>query len=162
MSNKPENKSQVNNYFIDNYLNQLRKRLENVKNPNFKDNLFVLLYLLNVFKYILLLSVKFDYETRILLYDISLFLGGVEKYNKIIILLINVLGLSLSKMFYLTQSKELMEWTQLFEMIRGNVPSLKLGFEQKERQVVDKFRNIALNVYKILNLSLLIYGQYNS
>jgi hypothetical protein len=88
MSNKPENKSQVNNYFIDNYLNQLRKRLENVKNPNFKDYLLVLLYLFNVFKYILLLSVKFDYETRILLYDTSLFLGGVEKYNKIIILLI--------------------------------------------------------------------------
>jgi hypothetical protein len=51
-----------------------------------------------------------------------------------------------------------MEWTQLFEMIRGNVPSLKLGFEPKEKPVVDKFRNIALNVYKILNLTLLIYG----
>ncbi len=158
MSNKPENKSPVNNYFIDNYLNQLRKRLENVKNHNFNEYLFVLLYLFNVFKYILLLSVKFDYETRILLYDASLFLGGVEKYNKIIILLINIVGLSLSKMFYFTHSKELMEWTQLFEMIRGNVPSLKLGFEPKEKPVVDKFRNIALNVYKMLNLSLLIYG----
>jgi hypothetical protein len=89
-------------------------------------------------------------------------LGGVEKYNKIIILLINVMGLSLSKMFDFTQSKELMEWTQLFEMIRGNAPSLKLGFEPKEKPVVDKFRNIALNVYKILNLTLLIYGQCNS
>jgi hypothetical protein len=158
MSNKPQNKSQVNNYFIDDYLNQLRKRLENVKNPNFKDYLFVFLYLFNVFKYILLLSVKFDYETRILLYDMSLFLGGVEKYNKIIILLINVMGLSLSQLFYLTQSKELMDWTKLFEMIRGNVPSLKLGFEPKERQVVEKFRDIALNVYKILNISILIYG----
>jgi hypothetical protein len=158
MSNKPQNKSQVNNYLIDDYLNQLRKRLENVKNPNFKDYLFVFLYLFNVFKYILLLSVKFDYETRILLYDMSLFLGGVEKYNKIIILLINVMGLSLSQLFYLTQSKELMDWTKLFEMIRGNVPSLKLGFEPKERQVVEKFRNIAFNVYKILNISILIYG----
>jgi hypothetical protein len=158
MSNKPQNKSQVNNYFIDDYLNQLRKRLENVENPNFKDYLFVFLYLLNVFKYILLLSVEFDYETRILLYDMSLFLGGVEKYNKIIILLINVMGLSLSQLFYLTQSKELMDWTKLFEMIRGNVPSLKLGFEPKERQVVEKFRNIAFNVYKILNISILIYG----
>jgi hypothetical protein len=162
MSNKPENKSPVNNYFVDNYLNQLRARLEAIRNPNFKDYLFVLIYLLNVFKYILLLSVKFDYETRILLYDMSLFFGGVEKYNKIIILLINVLGLRLSIMFDFTQSKESMEWTQLFEMIRGNIPSLKLGFEPKERQVVDKFRNIALNVYKILNLSLLIYGQCNS
>ncbi len=158
MSNEPQNKSQVNNYFIDNYLNQLRERLENVKKNNFKDYLFILLYLFNVFKYILLLSVKFDYETRILLYDMSLFFGGVEKYNKIIILLINIVGLSLSKMFYFTHSKELMEWTQLFEMIRGNVPSLKLGFEPKEKPVVDKFRNIALNVYKMLNLSLLIYG----
>ncbi len=162
MSNKPENKSPVNNYFVDNYLNQLRARLEAIRNPNFKDYLFVLIYLLNVFKCILLLSVKFDYETRILLYDMSLFLGGVEKYNKIIILLINVFGLRLSIMFDFTQSKESMEWTQLFEMIRGNIPSLKLGFEPKERQVVDKFRNIALNVYKILNLSLLIYGQCNS
>jgi hypothetical protein len=158
MSNEPQNESQVNNYFVDNYLNQLRKRLENVKNHNLKGYLFVLLYLFNVFKYILLLSVKFDYETRILLCDISLFLGGVEKYNKIIILLINVMGLSISKMFSFTQSKELMEWTQLFEMIRGNVPSLELGFEPKEKPVVDKFRNIALNVYKILNISLLIYG----
>jgi hypothetical protein len=158
MSNKPENKSPVNNYFVDNYLNQLRARLEAIRNPNFKDYLFVLIYLLNVFKYILLLSVKFDYETRILLYDMSLFLGGVEKYNKIIILLINVMGLSLSQLFYLTQSKELMDWTKLFEMIRGNVPSLKLGFEPKERQVVEKFRDIALNVYKILNISILIYG----
>ncbi len=88
----------------------------------------------------------------------SLFLGGVEKYNKIIILLINVMGLSISKMFSFTQSKELMEWTQLFEMIRGNVPSLELSFEPKEKPVVDKFRITALNVYKILNISLLIYG----
>jgi hypothetical protein len=51
-----------------------------------------------------------------------------------------------------------MDWTKLFEMIRGNVPSLKLGFEPKERQVVEKFRNIAFNVYKILNISILIYG----
>ncbi len=36
-NNKPENVNQVNNYFIDYYLNQLRKRLENVKNPNFID-----------------------------------------------------------------------------------------------------------------------------
>jgi hypothetical protein len=158
MSDEPQNKSQVNNYFIDKYLNQLSKRLENDKNPNFKDYLFVLLYLFNVFKYILLLSVKFDYETRILLYDVSLFMDGIEKYNKIFILLINVFGLSLSKMFSFTQSKELMEWTQLFEMIRGNVPSLKLGFEPKEKRVVDKFRNMASNVYKILNLSLLIFG----
>jgi hypothetical protein len=61
-------------------------------------------------------------------------------------------------MFYFTHSKQLMEWTQLFEMIRGNIPSLKLGFGPKERPVVDKFRIIALNVYKILNLYLLIYG----
>jgi hypothetical protein len=158
MSNKPENKSPVNNYFIDNYLNQLRARLETVKNPNFKDYLFVFLYMFNILKYILLLSVKFDYETRILLYDASLFLGGVEKYNKIIILLINVMGLSITKMFYFTQSKELMEWTQLFEMIRGNVPSLKLGFEPHEKPVVDKFRNIAFNIYKILNISFWIFG----
>jgi hypothetical protein len=68
------------------------------------------------------------------------------------------MGLSLSKMFDFTQSKELVEWTQLFEMIRGNVPSLKLGFEPKDKPTVDKFRNIALNAYKILNLSLLIFG----
>jgi hypothetical protein len=35
-NNKTENVNQVNNYFINYYLNQLRKRLETVKNPNFK------------------------------------------------------------------------------------------------------------------------------
>jgi len=32
-NNKPENVNRVNNYFIDYYFNQLKARLETVKNP---------------------------------------------------------------------------------------------------------------------------------
>jgi hypothetical protein len=38
-NNKPENVNRVNNYFIDYYFNQLKARLETIKNP--KETVYV-------------------------------------------------------------------------------------------------------------------------
>jgi hypothetical protein len=96
----------VNNYFIDNYLNYLNRKLESYRKHYFIDYIIISIYLFNVFKNILLLFKKFDYETRILVFDVSLFVGGVEKYNKLILLLINIMGIRLNKMLYFTESKK--------------------------------------------------------
>jgi hypothetical protein len=149
----------VNNYFIDNYLNYLNRKLESYRKHYFIDYIIISIYLFNVFKNILLLFKKFDYETRILVFDVSLFVGGVEKYNKLILLLINIMGIRLNKILYFTESKKLLNWTQLFEMIRGSIPPSSLGLDMSHREVITKFCKRATLLYRMLNISLLIYSK---
>jgi hypothetical protein len=66
----------------------------------FLKDYMIVIYLLNVIKYSVLLLKDFDYETRVLLYDIPMFLGGVQKYNTIVFLLGLLLGVYLHKMLY--------------------------------------------------------------
>ncbi len=148
---------QVDNYFVNNYLNHLNRRLEINKKPQLIDCLIMCLYLFNIFKYILLLFEKFDYETRILFYDMTLILGGLERYLKIILISTYIMGFCLHGMLYFNSSKKSMNWSQLFEMIRGNVFPSKLGLEISDKPIVDKLRIRASLIYKIINIVLIVY-----
>jgi len=90
---------------------------------------------------------------------LTIFFGGVEKYNTIVFILACIMGINTHRMLYLTKSKKLMAWTKLFEMIRGNVSPLKLGLDLTDRVIVDKFVSRAKFTYKVLNLMILSYGK---
>jgi hypothetical protein len=76
MSKKLEEVNQVNNYFIDKYLKYLKRKFENNERSHLKDYIIISIYLFNVIKNIIFLFKEFDYETRIFLCDVSLFIGG--------------------------------------------------------------------------------------
>jgi len=69
-----------------------------------------------------------------------------------------IFGMDMYRMLFLTKSKKLMVWTQLFEMTRGNVSPLKLGLNITDSVIADKFVSRANFAYKVTNLLIFSYG----
>jgi len=157
--NHIKKRDKVNNYFIDLYLNASNKRVNINQKPFFIDYIIIMIYLFNLFKLCIPFMVELDFETRLIIYDLPMFFGGVEKYNTIVFVLTCIMGIYLHKMLFLITSKKLMVWTQLFEMTRGNVSPLKLGLDITDSVIVNKFISRANFAYKVLNLSIFSYGK---
>jgi hypothetical protein len=148
--------------FIDDYLKDLNERINEERKPFLKDYIIVVIYLLNVIKYSVLLLKDFDYETRVLLYDIPMFLGGVQKYNTIVFLLASLLGAYLHKMLYLTadNSKRLFVWTKIFLLSKNYDSSRELGPDVNGFKICDKFISRSSFVYLISDFLHYSYGNY--
>jgi hypothetical protein len=146
--------------FIDDYLKDLNERINEKRKPLLKDYIIVVIYLLNVFKYSVLLLNDFDYETRVLLYDIPMFLGGVQKYNTIVFLLGLLLGVYLHKMLYLTagNSTKLFVWTKIFLLSKNYDSSRKPEPDVSGFKICDKFISRSSFVYRISNFLHYSYG----
>ncbi len=102
--------------------------------------------------------IKVNYVTRLLIYDhrdIYLFIGGVEKYNILLFILGCIMAPIMRKKLYLTSSRKLMVWTQLFEMIRGSVSPQDFGLNSSHIIIVYKLLSRAKVFNKIINFSLL-------
>jgi len=152
----------INNYFIDLYLNDLKKRLNINQKPFFRDYIIIMIYLFHLLKLCVPLLIKLDYQTLIIIYDVPIFFGGIEKYTRIAFILGCFVAIYLHKMLYLTTSKKLMVWTQLFEMTRGNISPLQLGLDINDSIIVHKFIIRVRFVYKIMSISIISYGIVNS
>ncbi len=66
------------------------------------DYLITLSQYLNVLRFFVLLIHKFDYETRLILFDPSIFMGGIAKYNLFISILRGIFAGRLHELLYLT------------------------------------------------------------
>jgi hypothetical protein len=148
--------------FIDDYLKQLNDRINEERKPFLKDYIIVVIYLLNVIKYTVLLLKDFDYETRVLLYDIPMFLGGIQKYNTVVLLLGSLLGAYLHKMLYLTtdNSKKLFVWTKIFLLSKNYDSSREIGPHVNGFRICDKFNSRSSFVYRISDFLYYIYGNF--
>ena len=76
-----ERENIVNNFIIDFYLDSFNRRLRNRESKTRIgiSYMFSVFYCLLIIKYGLNLFIDFDYETRLILFDLSLFFGGLEK-----------------------------------------------------------------------------------
>ncbi len=58
---------------------------------------------LNVLRFFVLLMLEFDYETRLILFDPSIFMGGIAKYNLFISILRDIFAGRLHELLYFTR-----------------------------------------------------------
>jgi hypothetical protein len=82
----------ANSYFINYYFNSLNRRLDANKGLLIRDYLIMFSSFILSLKFFMMLFIEFDYETRVILFDISLFFGGIEKFNIFICFLGFLLG----------------------------------------------------------------------
>ena len=77
----------------------------------------------------LFITVYFDlsYETRIVLSDITVYMGGVRKYTNYAIFAAIFSALYFQKLFHFTTDRKLFVWIELFDMIRGLIPPKQLN-----------------------------------
>src|ERR1700761_8660886 len=138
----------VKNFLIDFYLDGFKKRRQKrEKKVIVLINYFTLIsHFVCVFNYCFTYSMKLKYETRLLLFDISMFMGGIEKYQKMLIIFTCILGIALNIRLRLTVTKHVTIWNQLFEMIRSKVRPLFIT-KNSDNEVLNKLVKWARILY---------------
>jgi len=128
MAEQNRNESKENSYFINYYFNSLNRRLDANKGLLVRDYLIMFSSFILSLKFFMMLFIEFDYETRLILFDISLFFGGIQKYNTLIFFLGFLLGVYLHKLLYLVSPQDLI-WIKLLFMCKEEVPH---SFDRRE------------------------------
>jgi len=161
MSEQTQEVNKVKYYFINKYLDSLNKRFDPKERLLMfvKEYLIMFLYSLQIIKFFVMLFIDLDYSDRLILFDPTLFLGGIEKYNNFIFFSGNIFGAHLHKTLYLTTSKRLLVWTQLIYAVIGSSCPFELGFDLKDRSIKNKFISRSKFTFEVLNLFILIAGK---
>jgi hypothetical protein len=103
----------ANSYFIKYYFNSLIKRLDGNKKLLITDYLIIYSYYILCLKYFMMLFIEFDYETRLTLFNFSLFFGGIEKYGSFICILGFLLGTNFHRLLYVGSQRDSI-WIKLY------------------------------------------------
>ena len=158
---KNRNKS-VNNFLIDFYLDGFKKRRQKQENKVIVlFNYFTLIsYFIIILRFCLTYSLKLKYEIKLFIFDISMFMGGIEKYHKIIIIFCAILGIGSNIRLRMTVSKHVTDWTQLFEMIRSKVRPLFIN-RNSDDEVLRKLKKLARILYFCSILLCFTIRKYN-
>ena len=155
------NKS-VNNFLIDFYLDGFKKRRQKRENKVIVlFNYFTLIsYSVCFLNLCFTYSLKLKFETKLLLFDVWMFMGGIEKYHKIVLIFCTILGIGVNIMLRLRVSKHVTDWTQLFEMIRSKVKPLFINRNSYD-EVLRKLKKWARILYFSGSLLCFSMGKYN-
>jgi hypothetical protein len=103
----------------------------------------------------MILFIEFDYETRLILFDASIFIGGIEQYNTIICILGCLLGAYVHKFLYLKAPKDLI-WTKLLYLSKEEIPP---NLDTREKLIYEKVFSMSRILYKVLDLAIVSWGK---
>ena len=154
------------NILIDFYLDGFKRREKN------KEKLLILLinyitilsYILCIVKYVAGFN-KLSYTTKLILFDVSSLVGGIELYNRILLLLGLIAGLANHLTLRWTKCVRHREWIQMFELARGKIPQqLVIARSQIEIQIkLNKAMKLVCKMVTILwiLLSKLFFNYYS-
>ncbi len=157
MSQQTDQVYEFNSYFLNSYLTSLNRRLQRNERPFIKDYVITFShYLIDALRFFVLLIIEFNYETRLILFDPSIFIGGIAKYNLFMIILAAILGARLHQFLYLTL------WgnstlIKLINMTRNQV--LPQGLDRREKLVYEKFIKRSKLIYKTLDFAIISLGK---
>ena len=138
------------NYLMDRYYNKLMNKFNNNKNTKY-DYFVFYCYYLNLIKHLYCLNEGID--TRLLLYDATIFLGGLPQYNSIFLILFCSLSAMLYKLIYMSNPDEF-KWVQFWAAYTGKLNPLYIDiykdlYNEEEFRKVQNFAKIILKLTDI-------------
>ena len=155
-----KNKS-AKNVWMDFYLDAFKNRIAKKQKPIV--TMINYLTLFCSFVVILINSIGFAYKlsprVSMTLFDVSIFLGGIEFYMKMVIILMMFLAMALNYEIRINSYEEMSEWLLVFDICRSRLRKLFV-FKGFDNQILDRVF-IALKIlYKLANLSIFICCKY--
>jgi hypothetical protein len=147
-----------NSYFVKYYFNSLIKRLDRNKELLIVDYLIIYSYYILCLKYFMMLFIEFDYETRLILFDFSLFIGGIEKYDSVVCILGFLLGTNFHKLLYVGSQRDLI-WIKLLCISSKGIPQ---NLDRREKLIYRKIFSRSRIIYKILDLAIVSFGKFSN
>jgi hypothetical protein len=149
-----ETEYQIDNRIMNTYLDELKDRVDHRVRYLIKNCIIELFLVLNVIKNFILLIGKFGAETHIFLADQTFYLSGVQFYIKLNELLPFILAAYLHKLLHFSSDAKLFIWSELFEMLRGNIKPEEIGFVISDGSVLKKFLRRSHLVFNLTNISV--------
>ena len=155
MPSKKINKDISKNYLINFYLDNSDQR--RAKNRKFRILFYLMIfnYIIIIFKYVVSLFIGFNNETNLLLFDLSILLGGIPKFNKIFVICIFVFGLTFRLKFYLVNDQGVDIINQTFDLMEEH----QKVHDYKDIEIIDKLNKFAKIIYKLFYTSLMTLGE---
>ena len=144
----------VKNIVIDTYLRQTVRKLYQNKKPSIWEYLLFYNYFVLVIKEIICIYLE-DKRLRLYLFDVTLFIGGVRQFNRIVNILGFVFALYLFKVLHFTTDVRLMKWIELFQVINGTKDPALVVFTRQLDHLV-KIRKFATRFY--INIRLYLFN----
>ena len=126
-------------------------------NKNSLNSWIIVCYIINIIKYVFLLFTDLSRETRMILFDFSLFIGGIQVYTTLAFTLAMCWGLYLRILFDLPANKpQHIYWTKLFYIIseRSNVEELDL--HETHDTIINQFKTRAINIFKLTRIVIIV------
>jgi len=153
-------RDQVKSFFINRFLDSLSKRLDASDRPLtlMKEYFILFIYWFIAIKYVIMIFKDLDYETRLIINDPSIWIGGIRQYNNIATLFGCIWGANIHKMLYLTTSTKLLVWTQIIYKTTDSVSPQKLGFINMDQSIQNKLYSRSKIMYKLCDLTILSSG----
>ena len=159
MSKPIDPKLWIDNQMTITYFQMMSTKMNSLRKVTITDAFIMCLMFVNAFKSFVLIFINADFETSILLADITVFIGGVRGYSLMNIVLPNILGLLLHKHFYIDIRPKLMAWSEIFDVLRGNQKPQLIGFENNDSEEFNKFLKRSTIVLNLMNLAIVSLSQ---
>ncbi|CAG2100260.1 unnamed protein product [Medioppia subpectinata] len=106
---------------------------------------------------------ELNYWTRILFFDVSLFIGGISRYSRIYVICALMFGLVINIKFRIYPGKSVPSFIIYFiveavEYNDGYITRLRPFRQSIDRQIIDKLTAFANKAYKMMNVTVLWSG----
>ena len=108
------------------------------RNLHIINTIIILCQIFNIIKYVFIILCDLSYESRMNLFDWSLFIGGLQIYTNIMLTIALIWALLLRILFYYTTNESLMVWTKLISVVTGEINKNQLGLHKRHLSLVDK------------------------
>ena len=136
-----------NNYLIDRYLDEIKRKINLKQKPNKYEYFVYYCYYLNVIKFLYCYSC--DYEMKLYLYDISYFMGGIHEFNCISFIFGCILGAIIDKYLHLNSAQSDFECIKVLLFILGHIDQNPYKIINYNKSDLGKIRINTIFIFKV-------------
>ena len=151
LSNKQKFKP-VKNFIIDFYLDGFKSRRQrNQKISMIMFNYFTLSCLTTILIInIVVLAVNPSHRWKLILFDVSVMFGGIEMFNRMIIILLMIFGIVLNIELRINNYDESIEFLRVLEMCRSKVRQVFMSRDPNDNVILNRLVRACDIVYKLV------------
>ena len=149
----------LKNFLIDSYLYHYKYRISHPITFIVIQYILVASFLVNICREFLCMFI-IDYNTRLYLFDIALFFGGVRQYHNFVDIIVYSLGLYMFVKLHMTRNESVMKWTQLLRVLRGDCRPSTMTLFKFNMHKFDHFVKFSKILYKMSKIIYLTTCKY--
>ena len=151
----------MNNVVVNHCISSVKRRINNGKNSVIDYILFLSFYHIVIKEIICLFIDDKDMTTRLNVFNLSLFFGGVQRYTSYVMILAWSGASMLFKFIHLTSDNRLMKWIEIFEYINSSKTLDKLTGVKLTPDKEDMLKYFCHINTKFVSITVLLLSMQN-